>query len=61
MVILLYYSNIRKIEEGEKKGITIGKKKGIIETAKNMLKDRLDINLISKYTGLPKEEIEKLY
>ena len=45
---------------GEKKGITIGKKKGIIETAKNMLKDRLDINLISKYTGLPKEEIEKL-
>ena len=45
---------------GEKKGLAIGEKKGIIETAKNMIKDRLDINLISKYTGLPKAEIEKL-
>ena len=42
--------------EGEKKGI----RKNKLETAKNMLKDKLDLNLISKYTGLSKSEIEKL-
>ena len=40
----------------EQKGIRNNK----IDTAKNMIKDNLDINLISKYTGLTKEEIEKL-
>ena len=31
-----------------------------IEIAKSMLKDKLDIESIIKYTGLTKEEIEKL-
>ena len=47
-------------DEGEKKGITIGKKKGIIETAKKFLKEKVDIDIITKCTGLTKEEIEKL-
>ena len=35
-------------------------KNGKIEMAKKMLKDKLDIENIIKYTGLTKEEIEKL-
>ena len=31
-----------------------------IEIAKNMLKDNLPVETIVKYTGLSKEEIEKL-
>ena len=30
------------------------------EIAKQMVIDKVDINLISKYTGLTKEELEKL-
>ena len=45
-------------------GMRQGIKKGIKERnytiAKGMKKDRADINLISKYTGLSIEEIEKL-
>ena len=33
---------------------------GLIETAKNMLKDNMNIKEISKYTGLSKAEIEAL-
>ena len=47
-------------DEGEKSGIAIGEKKGIIETAKKLLKEKVNINIISKCTGLKKEEIEKL-
>ena len=42
--------------EGEKSGI----KKGILETAKNMLKDKLPFDVITKYTGLSLAEIQKL-
>ena len=31
-----------------------------IQTAKNMLKDKVDIKLISKYTNLSVEEIKKI-
>ena len=52
------------IEQGIEKGIEQGIEKGIeqekIEIVKNMLKDEVDISVISKYTGLSKEEIEKL-
>ena len=41
---------------GEKAGL----EKGKIEIAKRMLKDGLDIEIIIKYTGLTKEEIEKM-
>ncbi|MBR2708399.1 MAG: Rpn family recombination-promoting nuclease/putative transposase [Bacilli bacterium] len=43
-------------EEGENSGI----QKNKIETARKMLDEKLDINLISKITGMSKEEIEKL-
>ena len=35
-------------------------KKNAIETAKKMLDEKMDMNLISKITGLSKEEIQKL-
>ena len=37
-----------------------GEIKKQIEIAKNMLKDNLPISTIIKYTGLSKEEVEKL-
>lgn len=43
-------------EAGFDKGLEAKK----IEIAKNMLKDNVDIKIISKYTGLSIEEIEKL-
>ncbi len=42
------------------KGITNGTKKGIIITAKNLLKQNIPIDVIANATGLSKEEIEKL-
>ena len=60
------------LERGMKKGLERGMKKGIeqgieqgennktIEIAKNLLKENIDINVISSTTGLSKEEIEKL-
>ena len=46
--------------EGEAKGKVAGKNERNIEIAKNMLKENIDIELISKVTGLNPEEIEKL-
>ena len=48
------------IEEGLKEGLKEGKKEKSIEIAKNMLKDNVDINIISKYSGLSIEEINEL-
>lgn len=51
-------------QKGLNKGLKEGKENGIrenkIETAKNMLKESISIDIISKVTGLTKEEIEKL-
>ena len=47
-------------EEGIKEGIEKGSKNEKINIAKNMLKDNVDINIISKYSGLSIEEIENL-
>ena len=41
-------------------GMAEGEAKGKTEIAKNMLKENIDIELISKVTGLSQEEIEKL-
>ena len=56
-----YYSakNIAR-EEGREEGLKEGEKNKSIEIAKNMLKDNVDINIISKYSGLSVEEINKL-
>ena len=48
------------IEQGIIQGKAEGIKENKIETAKNMLEDNLDIKTICKYTGLSKEEVEKL-
>ena len=55
-------------EEGEEVGIIIGRAlgkkdgeiKAKIETARNMLKDKIDKKSIIKYTGLSLKEVEKL-
>jgi len=47
-------------EEGIEKGRKEGKKEEKNEIAKRLYKEGVDINLISKATGLTKEEIEKL-
>ena len=47
-------------KKGEKKGERNGKLKRSIEIAKDMLKDGLNIETISKYSKLSKEEIIKL-
>ena len=49
-----------ELYNAEQKGIKQGIKEKAIETAKNMLKDNLSIDMISKYTGLDIKEIEKL-
>ena len=48
------------LEKGIKKGKEEGKKEKSIEIARNMLKDNVDINIISKYSGLSVEEINSL-
>ena len=52
------------LEQGLQQGLQQGMQKGLyqqaIQTAKNMLKDKVDIELISKYTSLSINEIEEL-
>ena len=48
------------LKEGLDKGLREGEKKGKIEIAKNMLKEGLGVNLISKLSGLSVKEIEEL-
>ena len=50
--------NIR--ESGYTDGMKDGEEKGKKEIAKNMLKENMPIEVISKLTGLLQEEIEKL-
>ena len=47
-------------KRGEKRGIKIGRKTTLIETAQNMLKDKMDKQSIIKYTGLTLKELEKI-
>ena len=48
---------IRGKEEGEKNGL----KRGQIEIAKNMIKNNIKREIISKCTGLSKKELDKLF
>lgn len=48
------------IKEGIEKGIEEGKEEEKLRTAKNMLKNRLSIELISGVTELPIEKIKEL-
>ena len=46
--------------EGEKQGILKGAEQKAIETAKNLLKDNFEPDVIQEYTGLPLEKITEL-
>jgi len=48
------------IRNSIEEGIEKGKKQNQIEMARNMLKEKMDVSLISKITGLSKKEIKKL-
>jgi len=47
-------------EEGFNKGMEEGIEQGKLEDAKNMLKENIDINVISRVTGLSIEQIQNL-
>ncbi len=47
-------------KEGKQEGITIGKKEGIVGMIKNMLKENMDINSISRVSGESISEIKKI-
>jgi predicted transposase/invertase (TIGR01784 family) len=48
------------MKNGRKEGMENGRKEEKIQTAKNMKNDGLDIEIIMKYTGLSRKDIEKL-
>ena len=45
---------------GQKRGEKLGKKEGIVKVAKSMVDENIDINIISKVTGLSIKEVSKL-
>ena len=47
-------------EKEKKNGKIEGKKENSIEIAKKMLKEKVPIEMIEKFTELSKEEIEKI-
>ena len=47
-------------KEGKQEGIIIGKKEGIVGMIKNMLKENMDINSISRVSGESISEIKKI-
>lgn len=49
------------MQEGKRQGIQEGKEQGKIEIAKKMIKENIDILVISKITGLSEEKIRELY
>lgn len=53
-------AELRGKEAGIKEGLIEGKNLGIIETAKNMLKEKYSLEQISKITNLSTSEIKKL-
>ncbi len=46
--------------EGKERGERRGKRITLIETAKNMIKNNIDISLVQKCTGLSLAEVKKL-
>ena len=48
------------LEEGMEKGIEQGIEQEKLSIAKNMLKEKIEISLISKYTGLSVDTIKEL-
>lgn len=48
------------ILQGISQGISQGVSQGVSQTARAMLCDKMDINLVARYTSLPIEEVKKL-
>ena len=48
-----------RLAEEKKRGITIGEKRGKLETARAMLKE-LPIDQVARFTGLSREELQSL-
>ncbi|MBR1385559.1 MAG: hypothetical protein IJ568_01875, partial [Bacilli bacterium] len=57
---LLQEGKLEGIKEGKLEGLKEGKLEGLISVAKEMLKRNVSISDISQYTGLSKQEIEKI-
>ena len=49
-----------EIENAKKEGIAEGIKEQTIEIAKNLLKENIDVETISKATGLTEEELKNI-
>ena len=47
-------------KRGEKRGRKIGISEGIVKVAKSMVNENIDINIISKATGLTKDQLISL-
>ena len=54
------YAREEGLKKGRRQGRKEGKEKGMALVAMNMLKNKMKMNLITKMTGLSKEEILKL-
>ena len=48
------------IEQGIEQGLAKGKENALIDIIREMIRDKMPISQIAKYTGLPHEEIKKL-
>ncbi len=48
------------MERGMERGIKVGTKQSKIEVAKNALREGVELDLIARFTGLPKAEIEEI-
>ncbi len=55
--VLMYYDRDKLLREG---AYDDGANKKSLEIAKNLIKQKINIDIISKATGLPKEEIKTL-
>jgi predicted transposase/invertase (TIGR01784 family) len=47
-------------QEGKQEGMQLGKQEARIETAKQMLLDKMSVKVVAKYTGLSEKELKKL-
>ena len=47
-------------KRGEKRGRKLGISEGIVKVAKSMVNENIDINIISKVTGLTKDQLISL-
>ena len=48
------------LASGRREGEKIGEERGKLEMARKMLKDKVSIEKVAEYSGLPLEEIQKL-